>query len=105
MMKVYKRVEGAFATVMIINGYGVMGFHDSHAIRLLVLVYGKRDNGNGLEFMLALESIALDALGFLNCWVMLVLVRLFILIEKDKFTESNVLKRLVIHLVFLSIFI
>lgn len=47
---------------MIINGYGVMGFHDPHAIR--PLVYGKRDNGNGLEFMLASESIALDALGF-----------------------------------------
>lgn len=62
MRKVYKRVEGAFAAVMIINGYGMVGFRDPYAIR--PLVYGKRDIGSGLEFMLASESIALDALGF-----------------------------------------
>lgn len=62
MTKVYKRVEGAFAAVMIINGYGIVGFRDPHAIR--PLAYGKRDNGSGPEFMLASESIALDALGF-----------------------------------------
>lgn len=62
MAKVYKRVEGAFAAVMIINGYGIVGFRDPHAIR--PLLYGKRDNGSGPEFMLASESIALDALGF-----------------------------------------
>ena len=62
MSKVYKRVEGAFAAVMIITGYGIVGFRDPHAIR--PLVYGRRDNGNGPEYMLASESIALDALGF-----------------------------------------
>ncbi|AIT63039.1 amidophosphoribosyltransferase [Coxiella burnetii] len=62
MKKVYERVEGAFAAVMIITGYGVIGFRDPHAMR--PLVYGRRDNGNGPEYMLASESIALDALGF-----------------------------------------
>ena len=62
MMKVYKRVEGAFAAVMIINGYGIVSFRDPYVIR--PLVYGKRDNGSGSEFMLASESVALDLLGF-----------------------------------------
>ena len=62
MSKVYKRVRGAFAAVMLITGYGLLGFRDPHAIR--PLVYGKRDNGNGLEYILASESIALDVLGF-----------------------------------------
>lgn len=62
MSKVYKRVQGAFAAVMLITGYGLLGFRDPHAIR--PLVYGKRDNGNGLEYILASESIVLDVLGF-----------------------------------------
>lgn len=62
MSKVYKRVQGAFAAVMLITGYGLIGFRDPHAIR--PLVYGKRDNDNGPEYMFASESIALDVLGF-----------------------------------------
>ncbi|WP_304985219.1 hypothetical protein [Coxiella-like endosymbiont] len=85
-----------------VNGV-VVGFRDPHDI--WPLVYGKRDNENGSEFMLTSESIALDALGFELLGDCLVLAGLFILIEKDKFTESNVLKWLVIQLVFLSIFI
>ena len=62
MSKVYKRVQGAFAAVILITGYGLLGFRDPHAIR--PLVYGKRNNGNGPEYMFASESIALDVLGF-----------------------------------------
>ena len=62
MSKVYQRVQGAFAAVMIITGYGIVGFRDPHAIR--PLVYGRRDNRHGPEYMLASESIALDVLGF-----------------------------------------
>lgn len=39
----------------------VVGFRDPNAIRRLV--YGKRDYGNGPEFMLASESIALGCIG------------------------------------------
>ena len=62
MSKVYKRVQGAFAAVMLITGYGLLGFRDPHAIR--PLVYGKRNNGSGPEYMFASESTALDVLGF-----------------------------------------
>lgn len=62
MRKVYSRVQGAFAALMMINGYGIVGFRDANAIR--PLVYGKRETEQGTEYMLASESIALDALGF-----------------------------------------
>ncbi|QHG92559.1 amidophosphoribosyltransferase [Coxiella endosymbiont of Amblyomma sculptum] len=62
MIEVYNRVEGAFAAALIINGYGIVGFRDPNAIR--PLIYGKRENGSTSEFILASESIALDALGF-----------------------------------------
>jgi amidophosphoribosyltransferase len=62
LTKVYARVEGAFAAVMMINGYGIVGFRDRHAIR--PLVYGRREGTHGPEYMFASESIALDALGF-----------------------------------------
>ena len=62
LRKVYSRVQGAFAAIMIVNGYGVLGFRDPDGIR--PLVYGKRVGPDGLEYMFASESIALDALGF-----------------------------------------
>jgi len=60
--KVYARVEGAFAAVMMIHGAGIVGFRDANGIR--PLVYGCREGENGPEYMLASESIALDALGY-----------------------------------------
>lgn len=62
LTKVYERVEGAYAAVLMINGCGIVGFRDPHAIR--PLVYGKREGEHGPEYMFASESIALDALGF-----------------------------------------
>lgn len=62
MRSVYKRVQGAYSAVMLINGFGLMGFRDPQGIR--PLVYGKRKTEKGPEYMLASESIALDALGF-----------------------------------------
>ena len=59
---VYHRCEGGYAVVAMINGHGMVGFRDPHGIR--PLVYGKRDTGQGAEYMFASESVALDALGF-----------------------------------------
>ncbi|MGB1907149.1 MAG: amidophosphoribosyltransferase, partial [Spongiibacter sp.] len=59
---VHKRCRGGYAVVAMIASYGVVGFRDPNAIR--PLVYGKRETPAGTEYMLASESVALDALGY-----------------------------------------
>ncbi|MCG8432710.1 MAG: amidophosphoribosyltransferase [Gammaproteobacteria bacterium] len=59
---VHKRCVGGYAVISMINGYGVVGFRDPQGIRPLVL--GKRETDQGPEYMIASESVALDALGF-----------------------------------------
>jgi len=61
--KVYDRCIGAYAAVAMIMGHGVVGFRDIHGIR--PLIYGARENEDGtVEYCIASESVALDALGF-----------------------------------------
>ncbi len=59
---VHRRCRGAYACVLIINGYGVLGFRDPFGIR--PICYGRRDSPRGPEWMIASESVALQALGF-----------------------------------------
>jgi amidophosphoribosyltransferase len=58
----YKRCSGGYAVVAMIIGYGIVAFRDPHGIRPLVL--GIRETPNGIEHMVASESVALDAVGF-----------------------------------------
>ena len=58
----HRRCRGAYAVVAMIVGYGIIGFRDKFGIRPLVL--GKRKARKGYEYMMASESVALDALGF-----------------------------------------
>lgn len=58
----HRRVRGAYATLAMITGYGIVGFRDPNGIR--PLIYGKRETENGTEYMLASESVALSSLGF-----------------------------------------
>lgn len=59
---VHQRCRGAYAVIIMIAGHGIVGFRDPFAIR--PIVYGMRDSKQGQEYMLASESVALDALGF-----------------------------------------
>lgn len=59
---VHKHVRGAYATVALIIGYGMIAFRDPNGIR--PLVFGKRETENGVEYMIASESVALDACSF-----------------------------------------
>jgi amidophosphoribosyltransferase len=59
---VYRRCKGAFSAISLICGHGVLGFRDPYGIRPMVLGY--RQNGKGIEYALASESVALDVLGF-----------------------------------------
>jgi len=59
---VHRRCRGAYAVVIMIAGFGILGFRDPHGIR--PIVYGERRTEQGSEFMIASESVALDVLGF-----------------------------------------
>jgi amidophosphoribosyltransferase len=59
---VHRRAKGAYAVVAMIAGYGLLAFRDPFGIRPLVI--GKHESANGVEFMVASESVALDTLGF-----------------------------------------
>ncbi|OAI17965.1 MULTISPECIES: amidophosphoribosyltransferase [Methylomonas] len=59
---VHKRCRGAYAVVVMIAGFGVLGFRDPHGIR--PIVYGERKTDEGIEYMIASESVALDVLDF-----------------------------------------
>lgn len=59
---VHRRCSGGYAVVALIVGYGVVAFRDPHGIRPIVL--GVRRTLNGIERMVASETVALNALGF-----------------------------------------
>jgi amidophosphoribosyltransferase len=59
---VHRKVSGAYAVVAAIIGNGMLAFRDPFGIRPLAL--GKRKTDFGDEYMVASESVALDAVGF-----------------------------------------
>jgi len=59
---VHRRCRGAYAVVIMIAGYGILGFRDPHGIR--PIVFGERKTEQGSDFMIASESVALDLLDF-----------------------------------------
>ena len=59
---VHRRCRGAYAVVAMIAGTGLVAFRDPHGIRPLVI--GRHDTADGPEWMVASESVALEAIGF-----------------------------------------
>lgn len=59
---VHRRCKGGYAALVMLGGYGIVGFRDRNGIR--PLVFGKRERSGFTEYMLASESVALDSQGF-----------------------------------------
>ena len=57
-----QRVRGAYACVVEIACYGVLGFRDPFGIR--PICYGVAETETGTEYLIASESVALEGLGF-----------------------------------------
>jgi len=57
--ELHEMVEGAYAVIIMILGYGILAFRDPYGIR--PLVYGSK---KGKNHMFASESVALDCLGY-----------------------------------------
>lgn len=58
----HKRCTGGYAIVALIIGFGIVAFRDPNGIRPLVL--GERESDGRKDYMVASESVALDALQF-----------------------------------------
>lgn len=59
---VHSRCRGGYVAVVMLTGYGIVGFRDRNGIR--PLVFGSRKTEKGTEYMIASESVALDSQGF-----------------------------------------
>ena len=60
--RVHERCVGGYAAVALVAGYGVVAFRDPNAIR--PVCFGTRETSEGMEYIVASESVALDLLGF-----------------------------------------
>jgi amidophosphoribosyltransferase len=58
----HRRVRGSYAVVAQIAGYGLLAFRDPFGIRPLCI--GTAQTDQGVEYMLASESVALEGTGF-----------------------------------------
>ncbi|MFT4307651.1 MAG: amidophosphoribosyltransferase [Microbacterium sp.] len=61
--RVHERVEGSYAAIALLAGYGLLAFRDPFGIRPLILGTRKADNGR-YEWLVASESLVLDNAGF-----------------------------------------
>lgn len=60
--RLHQYCRGAYAVAAMIANYGIVAFRDPYGIR--PLIFGKRESEEGVEYMVASESVALDVQGF-----------------------------------------
>jgi len=58
---VHKRLKGSYAVVALIAGHGLLAFRDPFGIR--PLAYGELRTDEGVEYMVASESVAIEGTG------------------------------------------
>lgn len=79
---VYDCCVGGYVVVVMIIGYGIVGFCDFNVICLIV--FGQWYIENGVEYMIVFESVVLDVFGFILICD-LVLGEVVYIIEEGKF--------------------
>lgn len=58
----HQRARGAYAVIALISSYGMVAFRDPYGIRPLCI--GKMDTPDGVDWMIASESVALTGCGY-----------------------------------------
>ncbi|MDL9978153.1 amidophosphoribosyltransferase [Microbacterium sp. ASV49] len=62
--RVHERVEGSYAAIALIAGYGLLAFRDPFGIRPLILGVRRSEDDSRDEWTVASESLVLDNAGF-----------------------------------------